>query len=136
MRSASCDEIARPRPVPPYWRVVDTSACEKLSKIDDSFSSWMPTPVSRTVNRSATSALSSTSSLVLTSISPTSVNLMALPTRLTHDDGKRVALHEGAEVNAVRAAAAEGRCPATPVWHAAYPRLLAMLKEPRRFLHL
>ena len=31
--STSRDEIVRPRPVPPYWRVVDESACAKASKM-------------------------------------------------------------------------------------------------------
>ena len=33
IRDTSCTEIVSPRPVPPYLRVVDVSACENASKI-------------------------------------------------------------------------------------------------------
>src|SRR6266571_2666989 len=46
--ATSFRQIARPRPVPPYWRVVDWSACEKASKIVASFSGEIPIPVSFT----------------------------------------------------------------------------------------
>ena len=39
-------EIARPRPVPPYWRVVELSAWVNASKITACFSAGMPMPVS------------------------------------------------------------------------------------------
>ena len=44
-------EMARPRPVPPYLRVVEESAWEKFSKILPSFSWGMPMPVSLTRKR-------------------------------------------------------------------------------------
>src|SRR5215469_11103592 len=40
--------IARPRPVPPYLRLVEASACWKASKISFCFSAGMPMPVSET----------------------------------------------------------------------------------------
>jgi hypothetical protein len=42
MSCTSLVEIVSPRPVPPYWRVIDPSACEKASKITDSLSGAMP----------------------------------------------------------------------------------------------
>ena len=42
--------MARPRPVPPYLRLVDASACWNASKIIFCFSSGMPMPVSDTSN--------------------------------------------------------------------------------------
>ncbi len=47
-------EIARPRPVPPYLRVVDASACVKALKMVANLSSGMPIPVSLTEKRSVT----------------------------------------------------------------------------------
>src|SRR5271170_1722076 len=41
-------QMDSPRPVPPYWRVVDESTCVKSSKMDESLSLGMPTPVSAT----------------------------------------------------------------------------------------
>ena len=41
-------EMARPRPVPPYLRVVEASACEKLSKMVERRSAGIPMPVSET----------------------------------------------------------------------------------------
>src|SRR2546425_9127477 len=54
MSSTSRLEMVRPRPVPPYWRVVDESACVKLSKMTSSLSAGMPMPVSETENSSVT----------------------------------------------------------------------------------
>ena len=45
----SREEIVSPRPVPPYCRVVELSACEKGSKMIFCFSTGMPIPVSETV---------------------------------------------------------------------------------------
>ena len=45
--STSCDEIVRPRPVPPYCRVVEPSACSNGSKIGPLLLGGMPMPVSR-----------------------------------------------------------------------------------------
>ena len=46
-------EMAKPRPVPPYLRVVETSACEKLSKMVARRSAGIPMPVSETEKCSA-----------------------------------------------------------------------------------
>src|SRR5262249_56312005 len=40
--------MVRPRPVPPYLRVVEVSSCSKAWKIFACFSGGMPMPVSRT----------------------------------------------------------------------------------------
>ena len=45
---ASSRLIARPRPVPPYLRLVPASACWNASKISFCFSGAMPMPVSVT----------------------------------------------------------------------------------------
>ena len=75
-------EMVSPNPVPPYFRVVEVSAWENGLKINSRLSSGIPTPVSATVNRQTQSAPSLVSTWTFTAISPLSVNLMALPTRL------------------------------------------------------
>ena len=47
---ASSRLIARPRPVPPYLRLVLASACWNASKMIRCFSAGMPMPVSDTSN--------------------------------------------------------------------------------------
>ena len=76
-------EIERPRPVPPYSRVVEPSAWAKASKISSCLSRGMPIPVSATRKPSTTAPASSDCFSTCTTTSPRSVNLMALPTRLT-----------------------------------------------------
>ena len=49
-RPAISREIARPRPVPPYLRLVEPSACWNASKISRCLSCGMPMPVSVTAN--------------------------------------------------------------------------------------
>jgi hypothetical protein len=46
----SSREIARPRPVPPYFRLVEPSACWNASKMICCLSVGMPMPVSVTEN--------------------------------------------------------------------------------------
>ena len=87
----SSRQIDRPRPVPPYLRLVEPSACANDSKIDCCFSKGMQMPVSTTRNATtfearlrfsfeglqppmAISAMNSTL--------PFSVNLKALLSRL------------------------------------------------------
>ena len=48
INSTSRAQMARPRPVPPYFRVVELSACSNGRKIADCLSAGMPMPVSRT----------------------------------------------------------------------------------------
>ena len=79
----SCREIVNPSPVPPYRRVVPPSAWEKLSKISFCLSFGIPMPVSDSEKSSSTFFSSALSRLTSTETSPSSVNLMALPTRLT-----------------------------------------------------
>ena len=78
------DAIASPRPVPPYSRVVEPSACANASKISRCFSGGMPMPVSLTEKASVDASLRPARRLATsTSTSPAAVNLIALPTRLT-----------------------------------------------------
>ena len=51
--------IDRPRPVPPYLRLVVPSACWNASKMIASFSSEMPMPVSVTANATTCPAAAS-----------------------------------------------------------------------------
>ena len=83
INSTSCVEMVSPRPVPPYLRVVDPSACVKASKIIRCFSVGMPMPVSRTANCTTASSPTWPCSSTRTTTSPSSVNLMALPIRFT-----------------------------------------------------
>ena len=100
-------QIDSPRPVPPYFRVVDESAWVKLSKMLSNRSAGIPTPVSRTTKCKFSAAgrppgretwplrgretwpLRGRETWplrgreTLTTISPCSVNLIALPMRLT-----------------------------------------------------
>ncbi len=80
--STSLVEMVKPRPVPPYFRVVEVSAWENGSKINCSFSPGIPTPVSTTVNRSVQSCSWIASTSTFSATSPFSVNFMALPARL------------------------------------------------------
>jgi hypothetical protein len=57
---ASSRLIARPRPVPPYLRLVPASACWNASKISFCFSGAMPMPVSVTLKATACGAMPST----------------------------------------------------------------------------
>ncbi|MNP12821.1 hypothetical protein D3C76_1050730 [compost metagenome] len=52
IRVASRLVIASPRPVPPYLRVVETSACSKAWNSFSHCSGLMPMPVSSTSKRS------------------------------------------------------------------------------------
>ena len=81
--STSCCEIARPKPVPPKRREVELSTWLKESKICACLSGGMPIPVSRTEICNSTAPRNSSSIATSTSTSPSSVNLMALPTRFT-----------------------------------------------------
>ena len=80
---------ARPRPVPPYRRVVDASACVNASNRRPSCSGVIPIPVSATRNTSQSPAPPSRSPppwpgsrAAVRVISPRSVNLAALASRL------------------------------------------------------
>ena len=86
-------EIARPEPVPPS--VVDEpSSCENASNSSLCWSSSMPMPVSTTKSSRMYWPSSCLATLAWTTTSPTSVNLMALPTRLVSDllDTGRIAV--------------------------------------------
>ena len=51
INSTSCLQMARPRPVPPYWRVVEESTWEKLLNRRARRSGAMPMPESLTAKR-------------------------------------------------------------------------------------
>src|SRR5580692_4527479 len=71
-------EIARPKPVPPFCRVEVLSTCWNSSKIFTWSSAAMPGPESRTATLNAPFAAEAS-----IATSPLSVNLIALPTRLS-----------------------------------------------------
>ncbi len=75
--------IARPRPVPPYLRVVLLSAWLKLWNSLAMPASLRPMPVSRTANSSSGSPLSTLLVWTVSTTSPVSVNLTALLNRLS-----------------------------------------------------
>ncbi len=74
----SCLQMARPRPVPPYFLVVEASACWKGLKSCSRMSSENPIPVSDTVN----CRMSSLGMVTLMVMAPCSVNFSPLDTRL------------------------------------------------------
>ena len=82
IRSTMRWQIARPRPVPPYRRVVDASACVNAWNRRDCASAAMPMPVSRTSKRSWCCAVVSPTRRTLIEIEPRSVNFTALLIRL------------------------------------------------------
>ena len=51
IRATSREAMVRPRPVPPYLRVVEVSSCSKARKMLSCLSFGMPMPVSRTSKR-------------------------------------------------------------------------------------
>ncbi len=83
MPSTSARVIVRPRPVPPYLRVVVTSACSKLLNSRCCASCEMPMPVSSTSISSSSRPASVEPQPTRSSTVPTSVNLSALPIKLS-----------------------------------------------------
>src|SRR6266568_797829 len=69
--------MVRPRPVPPFFRVLELSACWNSSKTFCWSTAAIPGPVSDTATINVPFA-----EVTCTPTSPTSVNLIALPTRL------------------------------------------------------
>ena len=82
MRATSCRAVARPRPAPPYWRVLEESPWEKASKSPARTESVIPIPVSLTSNRSPARPWASPTSRTRRVISPAEVNFTALLARL------------------------------------------------------
>ncbi len=84
--------IANPRPVPPYLRDTDASACTNASKIFPTRSGGIPTPVSATSPRNHRTSLTVMSSEIenFTATKPSCVNLMALDARFNTICRKRV----------------------------------------------
>src|SRR5262245_30899229 len=102
--------MARPRPVPPYWRVVEASTCENDRKSRSTRSPGIPIPVSRTVQCSnhCSGELcpgehcfgehsfgkhcsgEHASAVIVTSTPPEGVNLTELLSRLTSTCRNRV----------------------------------------------
>ncbi len=87
---ASRREIASPSPLPPCRRVLVESACVNGSKRRSSCSARMPMPVSATWMQRDRPPAPSRSRKVST-MPPSSVNLIALPTRLTRICRTRIA---------------------------------------------
>ena len=82
-------QMARPSPVPPKRRVMLASAWANGWKRPARVSGAMPIPVSRTAKRSRTRSAVTSRRVTRTWISPRSVNLMALPIRLTRTCSRR-----------------------------------------------
>jgi len=89
IKRQKCRLIASPRPVPPYLRVVEESACENSWNSRPICSSVMPMPVSVTaiVIQSRPSACCGRAAMVTV---PFSVNLLALLPRLSSACRNRV----------------------------------------------
>jgi hypothetical protein len=75
--------MASPSPVPPYLRVIEPSACSKAVNSRFWSSAAMPMPVSLTSIRSRSSSPPSSSTRTRSEMLPASVNLTALPARLS-----------------------------------------------------
>ncbi len=73
--------MLNPRPVPPYFRVVELSACENAVKSRAVSSGSMPIPVSRTEKCRTVPSARRSPGLTESSISPRSVNLTAFDMR-------------------------------------------------------
>jgi len=71
-------QMARPRPVPPFWRASEGSICWKRSKMLSSLSVGMPRPSSTTFKRME----SEVASVWMRTVEATGENLMALERRL------------------------------------------------------
>ena len=82
MSSTSWREMARPRPVPPYRRVVPASAWENDSNTGAWSLSAIPIPVSTTWKRMIVDVASPPAMVSSSTTSPEGVNFTALPTRL------------------------------------------------------
>ena len=82
IRSMMRLQITRPRPVPPYRRVVEASAWLKALNRPPAFSGAMPMPVSLTSKRSTWCWRVSDFGLTESVTEPLAVNFMALPSRL------------------------------------------------------
>ena len=76
-------EMASPRPVPPNLRFVLPSTCMNGVNSRSWSAAAIPMPVSLTRNQSTTPLSRSLSCITDSVTSPSEVNLMALPTRLT-----------------------------------------------------
>ena len=83
IRSTSWRTMDRPSPVPPKRRVVEASACVKGVNRRASTSGLMPMPVSRTTNCTSMRPSSRGAHSTVSCTPPRSVNLTALPSRLT-----------------------------------------------------
>ncbi len=97
--STRCRVMVRPRPVPPWRRVVDMSACSNGANRRSTSSTAMPTPVSRTAKCAPHSSADSRDTVTSTVTSPRSVNLMPLPIRFRSTWRRRSAsptTHSGA----------------------------------------
>ena len=83
IRSMMRLEIARPRPVPPKRRLIESSACENSPNSLPMCSGAMPMPVSRTQHSIVAAPAFWCRQRAPISIAPVSVNLIALTARLS-----------------------------------------------------
>ena len=81
IRSTNPREMASPKPVPPYLRVVEPSACENGWKMRDCAPGSKPMPESMISKSSRTELASALSLRTRRETSPLSVNLIALESR-------------------------------------------------------
>ncbi len=90
INSASRLLMASPRPVPPYLRVVEESACENDWNNRPICSLDSPIPVSRTLKWSSTSPSATGEEVTLSTTSPCSVNFTEFASRLSMTCRSRV----------------------------------------------
>ncbi len=86
--------IDNPRPEPPYFLVIESSAWRNLSNIPGNFSLAIPMPVSLITNSSRVISPVAPMLLTLMLMVPVGVNLTALPVILTNICVRRVASPE------------------------------------------
>ncbi len=91
INSTRCLLMARPSPVPPKRRAIESSPWRKGLNSCWICGALMPIPLSRIVKRTCTRSGSADSSAASTSTSPVAVNLTALPARLISTCSRRVA---------------------------------------------
>ena len=82
--------MASPSPLPPYFRVVELSACVNASNSVAWTSGAIPMPVSRTPTRSSTSPPGAAAAVTVTVTLPRSVNLTAFERKLRSTCRNRV----------------------------------------------
>ncbi|MBV6475800.1 MAG: hypothetical protein MOGDAGHF_01366 [Rhodocyclaceae bacterium] len=121
--STSALEIARPRPVPPYLRVVELSAWLKGWKSLAHCSGVMPMPLSLTRKCSSMSSAPPPARSTPITTSPRSVNLTALLARLTRTWPSR----SGSPTSVAGRSGGTSKSSSSPLSSALMPTMLARL---------